>query len=319
MYGNLKSGSLKIGTLLVILSLLFALIISANGYAGIGVWLIIFAIILFLISKRKKSTKSKRYSAHEHSETPAQTKNTERNTGWEELSPRRLETELMVNAEFYKRTICPYCGEKLDSMPEQKKKCKKCGNSILIWTNLISKEKMLITEEQAEELRKERAEASRVNKIKRICLNNGISEAQFFESKKKTNYPDNDVLWGLLNMKITEHGKHGNWGLYRNTRLSMFELVFSEGRYKVAFQLLVEIIMLDANGASNSNTWTKRFDKKLSFYAPGIVAYLETVKSKLNLNEDEFKDLFFKTAERIYSKDMILSVNEVWKTLRKEL
>jgi multidrug efflux pump subunit AcrB len=39
MYRNLKSGSLKIGTLLVILSLLFALIISVNGYTGIKIWI----------------------------------------------------------------------------------------------------------------------------------------------------------------------------------------------------------------------------------------------------------------------------------------
>ncbi len=319
MYENLKSGSLKIGTLLVILSILLALVISASGYAGIGVWFIIFAVILFLISKRKKSTKTIRCSILEHSETTAQTQNAERGSGWEELSPRRFETELLANAEFYKEAICPYCGEKLDSIPEQKKKCKKCGNSILVWINFKSKEKMLITEEQAEELRKERAEASRVNRIKQLCLNNGISEAQFFESKKKTNYPDNDVLWGLLNMKVREHGKSGDWELYRGTKLSMFELAFSEGKYKVAFQLLVEIIMLDANGVSNSGPLAKRFDKKLSFYAPGIVGYLETVKNELNLNEDEFKDLFIKTAERVYSKDMVLSVNEVWKKLRKEL
>lgn len=319
MYGNLKNGSLEIGTLLVILSIIFALIILANGYIGIGIWFIIFAIIVFLISKRKKSNKTSKRSIHESLETKIQSWDIEKNADWGGLIFRSLETRLMANTDFYNKGICPYCGEKLDSIAERKKKCKKCGTTIRVWTNLISKERMLITEEQAEELKKERAEVDRISRIKQICTKNGISEAQFANAKGKTNYPDNDVLWGLLNEKSIEHGQHGRWGLYRNTISSMFELVSSEGKPKVALQMLVEIIMLDANGVYNSGIPTKRFNKKLSFYVPGTASSLEKIKNQLNLNDTEFKDLFFKIAEKIYSRDMFLSVNDVWKKLRKEL
>ena len=59
---------------------------------------------------------------------------------------------------------------------------------------------------------------------------------------------ENDVKWGLLNKEVTEHAVNGMWGLYRNTRFQMAELLRKEGKLKQALFTYCWVCYLDLNG-----------------------------------------------------------------------
>jgi uncharacterized Zn finger protein (UPF0148 family) len=47
---------------------------------------------------------------------------------------------------------CPYCGSSLAERPKRKKKCPHCGNYIYVRTRPADRKKVLVTEEQAQEI-----------------------------------------------------------------------------------------------------------------------------------------------------------------------
>lgn len=51
--------------------------------------------------------------------------------------------------------ICPYCGYKFDKKPAKKKKCPDCENFIYIRTRKYDKQKVLVTEDQLNEISSE--------------------------------------------------------------------------------------------------------------------------------------------------------------------
>lgn len=61
-----------------------------------------------------------------------------------------------------------------------------------------------------------------------------------------------DLIWQFFNEESLKHLNEGDMGLYRNTRLDMYEFLFEEKKYAQAFNLLCEVIAYDLNGMGNS-------------------------------------------------------------------
>jgi len=140
---------------------------------------------------------------------------------------------------------------------------------------------------------------------------------------------DNDVRWGLLNKQIIENAKNGDWGLYRNTRFQMAEILRGEMKFKDALRTYLEVCYLDLNGVRNVDRMNDSeilkefppFDPKESaFLAPGVIDLIKRIVLKLNLGKKEIKRIFVEHNSR--SEKFLrlpLSVEKAWQSLEKEI
>lgn len=115
--------------------------------------------------------------------------------------------------------------------------------------------------------------------------------------------PYRDILWGEFNRQSLEHISNLDFGLYRNTRLSMYEFLMEEKRYRDAFSCLCEVLYSDFSGLGNGDSLffsddakSHRFslglklescfpyEKSIVRIAPGIKENLVDLQKKLGLD-----------------------------------
>jgi hypothetical protein len=169
---------------------------------------------------------------------------------------RPIEESLIPSSKFFKNSVCPYCGFKLDKSPLKKTKCLNCHNYIYVRTNLITKEKMLLTEEQVNKLENERDEIGTKLAVEKKCLSYDvwIKFKKNKEELKKENkeMEDFDIIWDILNRKQIEYAKQNNWGFFRNARYSMFEILNLKKKFQDALGMVLEVCYYDINGSTNN-------------------------------------------------------------------
>ena len=117
---------------------------------------------------------------------------------------------------------------------------------------------------------------------------------------------DGDIVWKNLNMEAMEHFKAGNFGLYRNTRLSMYNFLMKEKHYKMAFDVLCEVALYDLSGLGNGENEARKlgiekqlFVDSIKYYfpykdsililAPAVIGYFEVIQCKLGLSDEAYK------------------------------
>lgn len=140
---------------------------------------------------------------------------------------------------------------------------------------------------------------------------------------------DNDVRWGLLNKQLMGHAKNGDWSLCRNTRFQMAEILRGEMKLKDALQTYLEVCYLDLNGPSNIGGMRdpellKEFPPfdpgRDSFLIPGVIDLMKRIVLKLQLSNDEIKQIFLEHDSRIEkSLRLPLSAEKSWQSLEKEI
>jgi len=140
---------------------------------------------------------------------------------------------------------------------------------------------------------------------------------------------DNDVRWGLLNKQIIESAKNSNWGLYRNARFQMAEILRGEMKFKDALKTYLEVCYLDLNGVRNVGGMNdpeilKEFPpfdpKESAFLALGVIDLIKRIVLKLNLSKDEVKQIFIEHNSRSEkSLRLPISTEQAWSLLDKEL
>lgn len=75
---------------------------------------------------------------------------------------------------------------------------------------------------------------------------------RLLQGKNRYHKQYRDVLWGDFNRQLLEHFTNLNFGLYRNTCLSMYSFLMEEERYRDAFSSLCQVIYCDLSGLGNS-------------------------------------------------------------------
>jgi hypothetical protein len=140
--------------------------------------------------------------------------------------------------------ICPYCGEELEKRPKRKKKCPFCQNFIYVRTLPATREKVLVTEEQAQRIQKEWDRIWRRNKWLDTLKTYGITE-EIFESHKKSLsdqwkrvVADSDIIWSLFNELLQENMKLGDFHTLKMLYHNMAFFLDEEGQE--FFGVLVE-------------------------------------------------------------------------------
>lgn len=224
--------------------------------------------------------------------------------------------------------ICPSCKKSLERAPGKKTKCPFCGEFMYVRTRPSDRQRVLVTKEGAEKIEEEWAIATGTHD-QYIKNRQEVEDTREQLRKQFGKEPsENDVKWRILNKQLLEHASRNDWGLYRNTRLDMGELVEREGRLKDALSTYLEVCYIDINGPENLggyDTDAKEYprfdpDSPVAEVIPGIVRMAKQISSKLEVNGVELKNLFMQFAGRTHSSlKLPISPEEAWKKIEEEL
>jgi uncharacterized Zn finger protein (UPF0148 family) len=222
-----------------------------------------------------------------------------------EQPPRSLKITLTAIGRL--DNTCPNCGVVLALRPGRKTKCPHCGNFIFVRTRPFDRQRVLVTEEQARVLEAEWSSFARVQ-IRPTLNQEEMATIRTLLAKKFGKPPsDSDVAWAYLNQKTLDYAKHRQWGLYRNTRLSMAAVLEETGKLEAALRHYLEVCYLDLNGPQNrgqvvtsgNSTVAPGCDFSLedAFLAPAVVDKIMEIILALKLDEHRVRDDFMHFAE----------------------
>lgn len=111
----------------------------------------------------------------------------------------------------------------------------------------------------------------------------------------------NDERWYEMNVAYMDHAQKGDFGLARNVRLDMAELLISEGRYADAIDTLCSVMVHDLSGVGNNYNHQLflqvgashlfPYEKSLATIPPGVIKLVRKCQKSANMGEDELQSL----------------------------
>ncbi|KGX93066.1 hypothetical protein N781_14285 [Pontibacillus halophilus JSM 076056 = DSM 19796] len=226
---------------------------------------------------------------------------------------------------------CPYCDHKFDKALSRKKKCPSCEQEVYVRT-LPYKEgqekvRVAVTSEHADKI-----------DIQWAKLNGTYEELMQRKRKYEKKREDlrdswgqepseSDVEWHILMDTRIEHATNDQWGLYRNTTLSMAQHLYSLKKYEESLRIYLEVLYIDLNDPTNAGKVDGRFvkekqpfkPKKNPSLAPAIMKRIVLLKDKRTPMEDEQVEKLFKEHNHQVHQALAtpLSPEEAWNRLEK--
>jgi predicted RNA-binding Zn-ribbon protein involved in translation (DUF1610 family) len=224
--------------------------------------------------------------------------------------------------------ICPYCDRHLDKMPGRKKKCPDCGNDIYVRTRPSDRSRILVRVDQVPIVEEQWSIANGTHEQFLATRQRRLDMTNKLRQRFGREPSSNDVEWALLTEQSLDHARDKNWGLYRNTRFALAEVLVAEDKLAPALDLLLEVCFLDLNGPSNHGAVTDPellrlfppFDPTSGDLAPGILARVEQAVRRLDYSNDTLKARFLTIADKL-SRSLHLPLNpaKAWRVLAKEV
>ncbi|HEX4052956.1 MAG TPA: hypothetical protein VHX86_01695 [Tepidisphaeraceae bacterium] len=201
---------------------------------------------------------------------------------------------------------------------------------------------MLVTEAQTEKIEEQwfivhggthdaYLEAKRRVEQEKVNLAERFAEVKAMLGERFGGEPsDQDVRWGLLNQDLLGHIQQRNWGLFRNTKFAMAEILKKEGRSTQALGFYLEVCYLDLNGPNNiggetdnellreNPPWDPQRALSLGFTAlPGLAT---DMIRKTSLVPATVEEIFRKKASTLYTAlHLPLSPADAWPQIKKAL
>lgn len=231
--------------------------------------------------------------------------------------------------------ICPYCSASLVKRPQRKTKCRNCGKFILVRTRPGDRNRVLVTERQAEEIE---AQWSEIHSEPQLYISpkNGFDDEKRRLKEKFGREPsDSDVTWSLLNKEILEYSVKQQWGAYRNTLFEMGELLRAESKLTEALNRYLEVCYLDLNGPQNYGVMDDLarqvlrdlIQKEIGTFEtddgglyPGVLGRVEYVMKKLGVHVDGVRERFLLVATKLEKAlGLPVSAESAWRRLQNEL
>jgi predicted RNA-binding Zn-ribbon protein involved in translation (DUF1610 family) len=224
--------------------------------------------------------------------------------------------------------VCPYCSRLLQRKPAKKTKCPQCGKFIYVRTRPQDQLKVLATEQQADLIEEQWSIVNGAHG-EYLAQKNKIEVERARLAKQFGKAPsENDIKWGLLGKDAIEHALNGNWGLYRNARFQMAEVLSKESKLKQALSMYCWVCYLDLNGPRNTSGVKDQellrefppFSPKEAFLAPGIISRMARIIEKLNLDQEKVSLIFQEITVRVYKGlKLPMQPEDAWKSVRREL
>lgn len=104
--------------------------------------------------------------------------------------------------------ICPYCRKTLDSMPQRKKKCKHCGNTIFVKRWPDDATKLLMTEESAKKVDAAWNRKAQREEIIETFTRFGFTDKEiqiYINDLRHVNF--GDIKWQMFNEALSRNSK----------------------------------------------------------------------------------------------------------------
>jgi len=232
-----------------------------------------------------------------------------------------------------RRAECPCCQKTLKKIPAAKTKCPHCKQSMYVPTRPEDHARVLVGKEEADRIDAYwRVARSAPEPDFRFLVNKEQVDAerarlgQQFLSKGCSEPSDDDVKWGLLNRMSLQHAKDGDWGLYRNTRLTMADFLTRRMKLTDALRVYLEVCTLDLNGATNNNAQKTLellkefpdFDLRQASAAPVVLSQVDLIAAELEMNREGLKD-FYMVKPAVLQMTLPLSPRICWIRLEHAL
>ncbi len=230
-----------------------------------------------------------------------------------------------------RKAECPACHKSLKKIPGAKTKCPHCGEFMYVRTT-TKQIRLVVTEDEAEKIDEEwRLEMGTQDAYlagEKRFVDKKESLKKKFGGKEPS---DNDVQWGLFNEDLIEHMKNMDWGLYRNTKFQMGDMLRKEGRLEASLKMYLEVCYLDLNGPNNCGGIMRdpEFLKEFppfdpsdgnAFLAPGVIDLIQRIMNKLNLATEKIHSMFIEHNSKLEkSMHLPVSADLAWNKIEIEL
>lgn len=228
-----------------------------------------------------------------------------------------------------RKAECPYCHKKLVKIPSKKTKCLHCGEFMFVRTRARDNARVVVTKVEAEKIEEDWAIVSGTHDSFMAEKEKIEKEREILKKRFGKEPSENDVKWGVLNKEFMKHAQCGDWGLYRNSRLQMAEILRKEMKLEHALQTYLEVCYIDLNGPNNTSgindlELLKEFPpfnpRQFASLAPGIIDLVKRTAVKLSFDKNKIKTIFIEHNSRIEkSLRLPVSTENAWQSLEKEI
>jgi len=230
-----------------------------------------------------------------------------------------------------RKAECPYCNESLAKIPGAKTKCPHCGKFMFVRTRPKDNVRVVVTESEADKIDEEWSIVNDTHDSFVTEKENYAKEKEMLRKRFGGKEPsENDIKWGLLNKELVEHATNGDWGLYRNAKFQMGEILRKETKLKDALRTYFEVCYLDLNGPNNTGGINdSEFRKEFlpfdptggnSFIAPGIIDRIQKIIKKMESEKEIIKTDFIEYNLRIQqSLKLPLAPIDCWSKIEIEI
>lgn len=217
---------------------------------------------------------------------------------------------------------CPYCHHIFEQI-KGNRKCPECTNKINVRSHYQTKEKCLLTEDEAVLFDKKKEHYYNIRWCVRECGTYlEVTEDQFMKEwdKKGRSFSPFDIMWHFINTKRIQYAQKNQWGSYRTTFVLQAQNLNRRGKEEESYSCILYLAYLDANGPNNSAGFgEKPFVIKFAFQAPYTMAMLSHFQEKNNISNQQLKSDFLDVAEKDSLKSIIpLTSEQSWNSFYKE-
>jgi hypothetical protein len=226
------------------------------------------------------------------------------------------------------RPVCPYCAHELQKMPGRKKSCPNCNRDIYVRTRPKDNAKILIRDDEVLAVEELWAKKNGTHKEFLATQKRRQTIVDRLTKKFGRTPSANDVEWAILNDDVLTHAQQMDWGLYRNARFSMAEILKKESKDDQALTFYLEVCYLDLNGPNNCGGIRDPqlqkdfppFNPKDGDLAPGVLGrildIIENSDGKTVVDEARFMN----AASRIHgSLHLPLPPDKAWGKVKRAL
>lgn len=149
-----------------------------------------------------------------------------------------------------------------------------------------------------------------------------------------------DIIWGYFNEQSEMYFQNFDFGLYRNTRLSMHDFLIEEKKFKTALELLIEVISFDLSGLGNKDkpismqehqllretrcksrltNLFKTNDKNEITLPSGIIHYFEYLYKELKMTSEEFVKYVYERFSEVHIHERVFNEEECANIILSEI
>lgn len=224
------------------------------------------------------------------------------------------DSEYQKNYDFFVNKQCPHCQFQMKQVVK-KTDCPSCKKMIVNERHFDSKKQMLLTKEQAEKMAIEKKHYQDVKWAIELAEKLDVSRKEIRSMVASTQVNTKfSVLWVKANDMAMKYAAQGKWQSYRNTRLSMGEIVHRDGHLEKALNFYLAVCFLDANGPDD----TGKFTSQGASLKAAVLHTVRAVVKELGFDQEALKKAYLSNANLEKNRLMPLTPEDTWDLFIKE-